>query len=258
MESKKHNISAIDIDIIIISYAYDIKKRELTEQTIQSLLESESSEKFNMHIYVIESEKSSLPYNYPNTKMIKPTEKFGYHKYLNIGVREGKSPWLVLANNDLIFKKGWLTAIMEAREKDPDLVSFGTWCDRFHNYLSISKQPVIQYGNRVGIHVTGWLLVLTRKVYDQMNGLDENFIFWYCDNDYMMTLKKLEIKHALITNSEVLHVASQTIVEMDAEKHRKMTLLPNLYFDYKWNHKSYIVYLFKHFVFWLIHKMKKA
>lgn len=240
----------IEIDIIIISYAYDSQKRELTESTLKSILTSESEKEFNFHIYVIESEKTADNYNYKNTTTIKPSVKFGYHTYLNIGVQLGSSPWIVLANNDLIFKKGWATAILDAKKEDPELESFGTWCEHFHISKGISKTPIIQYGYTNGIHITGWSIVLTRKLYIKMNGLDENFIFWYCDDDYKMTIKQMGVKHALITNSEITHLTSQTTIEMSEKKYRNMTLLPNLYFDYKWNHRSYIIFIIKRILLW--------
>jgi GT2 family glycosyltransferase len=234
-----------EFDVIIISYAYDKQKRLLTEQTIKSLLDSESKDDFKFNIFVIESEINAEIYNHPNTITIKPKQKFGYHKYLNIGARIGKSEWIVLSNNDLIFKKGWATAIINAKRVDQEIHSFGTWCSKFHESKSVSKFPIVQYGYTNGIHITGWLIILTRKLYNQMNGLDENFHFWYCDDDYRMTIKQMGIKHALVTNSEVTHLTSQTTIELNPEKYRQMTLIPNLYFDYKWNHRSYIVYILK-------------
>lgn len=245
-----------EIDIIIISYAYDNKKRELTDSTIKSLLSSESEDEFTFHIFVIESEKTAENYNYRNTITIKPSETFGYHRYLNIGISMGSSPWLVLANNDLIFKKGWASAILGAIKIDPELESFGTWCERFHPSKGISKTPTIQYGYINGIHVTGWSIILTRKLYIKMNGLDEKFKFWYCDDDYKMTIKQMGVKHALITNAEITHLTSQTTIELDDKKYMKMTLLPNLYFDYKWNHRSYIIYMAKLIILWLKNKLK--
>jgi hypothetical protein len=53
----------------------------------------------------------------------------------------------------------------------------------------------------------------------------------------------MDVKHALLTNTEVSYLTSQTTIEISPEKYRQMTLIANLYFDYKWNHKIYIVYL---------------
>jgi GT2 family glycosyltransferase len=239
----------IDIDIIIISHAKNETFRQLTIQTIETLLSSESKEDICFHIYVIESETSISDYEYPNTFTIRPSVPFGYHRYLNIGVKLGKSQYIGLANNDLVFHNGWATNILNEMSLDSDLASVGTWCPIFHTKYKISKEPVVQAGYQNGIHITGWFLFLTRKLYDSMEGLDEHFIFWYCDDDYGRTLEKMGIKHALITSSEVKHMTSLTIVELPKDHYDKMTKLPNLYYDYKWNHRSYLIYLLKRLLF---------
>lgn len=81
-----------------------------------------------------------------------------------------------------------------------------------------------------------------------MGGLDEHFSFWYCDDDYGRTLQALGIQHALVTQARVDHITSQSTIRLDPAEFRKLTLIPNLYFDYKWNHRSYPVYLIKRLI----------
>lgn len=240
----------IHIDVVIISYARNAEYRKLTEQTLSTLLASESPEKFHFHICVVESDKQTPDYSYPDTVTIRPEVKFGYHTYLNIGARALHSPWICLANNDLYFHPGWATEIFQAIEKYPEIKSAGTWCEDFHPRRGVSPLPPVQFGYENGTHVTGWCLLLNRKIYDDMGGLDEHFSFWYCDDDYRMTLKSMGIKHALVTTARVDHITSQTTIKLDAAKFREMTLWPNLYFDFKWNHRSYPVYLLKKLILW--------
>lgn len=235
----------IEIDIVIISNAKNTEARKLTEQTIESLLISEPSNEIKFYIIVVESEKTAENYHYPNTITIKPSVPFGYHTYLNIGVRAGKSPFIGLANNDLIFHKGWASAILAEMRKDSSLESAGTWCDIFHGSRNIPIRPTVQKGYTNGVQVTGWFLFLTRNLYNRMNGLDENFSFWYCDNDYAKTLESMGVNHALITTAKITHITSQSTVKLNTSDFNRLTLLPNLYFDYKWNHRSYLVYLIK-------------
>lgn len=234
-----------EIDIIIISNAKNPESRKLTTDTIESLLASEPPEKIRFNIFVIESDKNAEPFQYPNTQTIKPAVPFGYHTYLNIGVRAGKSSYIGLANNDLIFHPGWASAILSAMQADQSIESAGTWCDIFHNNRNIPELPLIQPGYTNGIQITGWFLFLTRRLYNRMDGLDENFSFWYCDDDYGKTLESMGVKHALITSARVTHITSQSTVKLNPKEFRRLTLLPNLYFDYKWNHRSYLVYLMK-------------
>jgi GT2 family glycosyltransferase len=238
-------MSPLLIDIIIISNAKNQNLRILTENTIKSLLESESSNKFIFNIIVIESSTSADDYAYPNTKTIKPNEKFGYHKYLNIGAKLGNSPYIGFANNDLIFHPGWLSSILEEMKKDISLESVGTWCPKFHPINNVKKEPIVQPGYTNGIHMTGWFIFMKRSLYNKLEGFDENFIFWYCDDDYRRTLESEGIRHALITSAEITHITSQSISDEDPVTYKKLTQLPHLYYDYKWNHKSYIIYILK-------------
>jgi GT2 family glycosyltransferase len=238
------------IDIIIISNAKNEEFLNITNQTIQTLLLSENPDEIQFHPIIVESNDETPDYNYPNAVTIRPNSKFGYHKYLNIGVKAGNSPYLGLANNDLIFHKGWASAILSEMDKNPKLESAGTWCDRFHPSRNISESPEVQFGYTNGIYITGWFIFLKRSLFDRMNGLDENFSFWYCDDDYGKTLESMDVKHALITQAKVTHITSQSTIKLDPKEFRKLTLLPNLYFDYKWNHRSYLIYLIKRLIFY--------
>ena len=238
------------IDIIILSYARSPELRALTEQTIQSLLNSEDPQKIQFHICVIESQKNIPAYNYPNTETLWPTEKFGYHLYMNIGIRRTHSQYLALCNNDLLFFPSWATAILEAMKLDPELMSAGTWCNLFHTRNKVSLSPTLQYGYTNGILVTGWCIFVKREIFNLTGPLDEKLKYWYCDDDYRKTLESKGIKHALITNSRVDHLTSQTAISLDKKSHRKMSIYPLLYYDFKWNHKSQIIYLLKKIWFW--------
>jgi GT2 family glycosyltransferase len=106
----------------------------------------------------------------------------GYHRYLNIGRRAGKSPYIALCNNDLTFEKGWANEIIRVMEMHPQMKSASPWCPQ-------------------------WCIFQQRDIYDTYpNGeLDEQFEFWYCDNDYGMSLQQAGIKHILIPSSVVNH-----------------------------------------------------
>src|SRR4051812_37526831 len=91
------------IDILILSYAKDEHLKDLTIQTIDTLLKSEDPGEIQFNVVVIESNKQMQPYQFENSTTIYPAEKFGFHKYLNIGIRQTNSPYVCLCNNDLIF-----------------------------------------------------------------------------------------------------------------------------------------------------------
>ena len=101
----------VSIDVVILSYAKNDYLKGLTDQTIATLMDSEDPAKIYFNVIVIESDKKLQPYQFENSTTIYPVEKFGFNKYLNIGIKETSNKYICLANNDLIFHKGWATAM---------------------------------------------------------------------------------------------------------------------------------------------------
>lgn len=231
------------IDVIILSYAKTEELQSLTEQTIRSLLNSETSEKVVFNIVVLESNKKLNPFQFKDTTTIYPTEEFGFNKYLNIGVKYTNSSLICLCNNDLIFHKGWATAIVEAMQKNPTILSASTVCPEMHkkNNIDLSK-PVIEGYEK---YFSGWCFMINRSLINKIGYFDEKFKFWYADTDYLQTLKKHHIKNYLITGSIVTHLNEVTSKSLSKKEHFKLTLLPQMYFNYKWGKDNYLKYQLK-------------
>jgi GT2 family glycosyltransferase len=241
----------INIDIIILSYAKNEHLKTLTNQTIETLLASEDPKKIHFNVLVMESEKSLQPYEFPNSNTVYPTEKFGFHKYLNMGIKATTSTYVCLCNNDLIFHKGWATEILNAMDNDPTMLSAVPYCPNFH-----TKEGFEQSGSPIegyfGILI-GWCIFVKREIFDIIGPLDENLVFWYCDYDYSNTLEKFKVKNCLVPTSMVTHLGSESITRVDDKEHKKLTQIPRFYFSYKWHHRSYIRYKLETWLYQLKH-----
>ena len=226
----------LEIDIVIISFAKNAEFKKTTENCVTSLLSSETSFKFN--VFIIESNHNEKYLSFTQdsrVKVIYPTVPFGYHRYLNIGIKLGKAEYIGLCNNDLIFKKGWATSLINAMEKDKNLLSVSPYSTVPHKTkfgLSISDK--IEYGHQIRRYLAGWCIFQKRKIYDIIGPLDERFIFWYADDDYAATLKQKGLPHALVLNSVVEHVESKTLNTENAEVRQKLTRDQLRIFENKW------------------------
>ena len=239
------------IDIIILSYSKNEELRKLTEQTIKTCLKSEDSKLIQFNIVVIESNKGNAAHQFDNATTICPDTEFGFHKYLNLGIKVTSNQYVCLCNNDLIFHKGWATAILNTMGKDPELMSASPYCPTFHANRKIDKTENTIYGYTNGIHLAGWCIFVKRKIFDQIGLLDERFIFWCCDDDYRMTLQAQNIKHALVCSSIVKHLESRSINTINNTQKRSFrtklyTTAQQHYFDYKWKHKNRIILYLKY------------
>lgn len=228
------------IDIIILSYAKDEELKGHTIQSIDTLMKSEDAEKIHFNVVVVESNKTLKPYQYQNSTTIYPDEKFGFHTYLNIGIKLTSNPYVCLCNNDLIFHKGWASEILKAMDNDPDMLSAVPYCPNFHKKegFDANGPPLEGY---FGVLI-GWCIFVRREIFGIIGMLDENLVFWYCDYDYSNTLEKFKVKNCLVPASVVTHLGSESLKTVKSKEHKRLTQIPRFYFSYKWHHHSFIRY----------------
>jgi GT2 family glycosyltransferase len=231
----------VKVDIIILSNAKDDKLKGLTEQTITTLLDSEDARKISFDILVIESNKSVKPYEFTGVKTLYPDSTFGYNKYMNIGIKATHNNYVCLCNNDLIFHKGWASAILDAMGNDADMMSASPYCPIFHKAHGFEENGPVREGYFGALG--GWCIFMKRKIFDTIGLLDEKLLFWYCDADYCKTLEKYGVKNCLVPASKVTHLGSESLKTVNEREYQKLTQVPRAYYNYKWNHHSYLKYI---------------
>jgi len=201
----------MNIDVICLTNTNDQYFYDLTNTTLDTLLSTEGD--YNFNIKLIESnKKSEFKYNQPNLVTIIPKEEFHYNRFLNIGLKECNGEWVLIINNDLVFTKDWLNNIMSEHRLNPDIVSFSPFEPNFAEYHnpSLYKEGNVYVGYTTKVELLGWCILVKKSVLDTIGNFDERFNFWCQDDDYGLTLKKHNFKHAIIKDSIVYHVESQS------------------------------------------------
>ena len=224
-----------EIDIIILSYAFNDELKQVTTNCVQSLMLSEDPSSVTFNIIVIESYKELGEYQYPHSKTIYPEQPFGYHRYMNIGIALTNSPYICLCNNDLIFHRFWATEMLKSITAFPELVSLSPVSSILHPVIGIPLHSGIWRGYRIGVELTGWCLFIKREVFKIIGKLDENYIFSGADHDYANLLGVLNLKHALVTSSIVDHFDSTTLTTQSKERQEYLNMVT--YHYQKWGHR---------------------
>jgi GT2 family glycosyltransferase len=237
----------VDFDVIILSFAANDELRKVTERAIGSLSASEDPDAVRFNVVVIESNGALKPFQYPGATTLYPIGKFGYNRFLNIGIAATSGEFVCLANNDLVFHEGWASAILSAAREHPEILSFSPVDPWLHNRYGLESMPKLVVGYEKMVHVTGWCLVVRRRIFDVIGKLDEKLEFWYVDDDYIRTLIAHDVIHALVRDSRVDHKSGETISsdEVDDARRKRLTRAQWLYFDFKWNHRSRLLYFVK-------------
>lgn len=191
------------LSAIILAKTDSDSNFEMTMHCIRTLLDSES----DAQVIVVESNKKigQTAWRYPDSVcFLVPPDDFNFHKFLNIGREQATGDFIALLNNDLVFDKNWFSEILKVARKRCDILSFSPAADPYKTY---DTQYAVGY--KVRTHVNGWCIVAHRKVFGKIGKLDETFDFNYADNDYAMTLKKYNIRHAVVFNSKVIHLENE-------------------------------------------------
>lgn len=204
------------VSVIILSRTSTQAEFELTTNCIHSLFSSEKGGNITFEILLIESNRQYLldGFVYPDTvQVIVPDEPFNFHAFLNIGIVKSTGSMIALCNNDLIFQNHWMSQILTIKKQHPSVKSFSP-LDINNPYTSTKpfdkSHADFVLGYDVRSHIAGWCIVVDRSIFDIIGLLDTTFEFYYADDDYAMSLRKHNLKHALVLNSHVTHVGGFT------------------------------------------------
>ena len=228
------------VDIIILSKADNDSLFQMNLNCINSLLESENKDVIKFNIVLIESNKKAS-YKYPKTQIIVPDEQFGYNRFLNIGIKYCRGDYHAFCNNDLIFHKGWMTAVLEFSKQYPDCMSFSPIDCKYPTMKEVAEGKHSNWGYMIKYQIAGWCIVVKKEIFNHINCLfDSKFDFYFADNDYGLTLLKNNVKHSLISNSIVDHLHGQS-TSIEDKKNYLLEL----------SEGSYPKYLFKEEYEWI-------
>lgn len=190
------------LSAIILSRTISDVIFEMTMNGIDTLVGTEKD--VEIEVIVVESNKDYFHsgFVYPEfVKVIVPEANFNFHQFLNIGIEVASGEYIALCNNDLIFYDNWFTEILKVAAKHPKIKSFSP-----NGNMRRDFTQDFELGYKVRTHVFGWCFIARREIFDTIGKLDETFDFNYADNDYALTLKKYNIRHAVVFASHVKHL----------------------------------------------------
>lgn len=206
------------LSVIILSYALDDEVYQMNCRCVESLFDSEQWKSGQLQVLLIESNKQN-PYTYDGrVEVLIPDDRFNFHRFFNKGLSHTDGEFVAFCNNDIVFEKGWFSAIMDVKKRNPKFMCFSP-LDRSYpmmgeETLPSSKDYYIGWENKK--HFAAWCFVWERKVFDIIGLFDETFDFYSADDDELQTLRYYAIPNVVVSHSEVKHL-SQVVTKKDAQ-----------------------------------------
>lgn len=202
-------MSAADVDLVMMSKASQRDLAEMTQRAIDTAHAGNGSHVLN----VIVMEQENVQYR-DATTVLAPGA-FNYNAFANGGARLGSAPYIVVANNDLIFRDGWLKALLDAKWPVCSPLHRG-----YHRHRNVMANET---GQQVGRHLAGWCYMITRELWLEIGEFDESYPFWCADNAVMRQLIARNIRPMLVRNSHVDHEVSTTLYREPPEVQAELT-----------------------------------
>ena len=128
---------------------------------------------------------------------------------MNFGLSKTQNEYVALCNNDLLFHENWATNIIREM-KAHNLLSASPACPHRQG-RQFRGDNNVEFGYNNGQHLSGWCIVINRKLLSIIGELRANFPFWFADNEYAEQLKEYGVRHALVRDSVVRHLSSATL-----------------------------------------------
>lgn len=167
----------------------------------------------DLNIIIVET---GSPYKYDVDKIIEYNGEFNYNRALNLGLKYVKGDIHILANNDIIFHKGWSRIGELMKLNDYHSASAVAWHQKEYE-----RGDFVYEGYNVGYLLNGWCIFLDKYCLEKIGRLDESVSFWYSDDLYALQLKQAGIPHGLFTGVQVDHIASKTILKQSSRIQRQ-------------------------------------
>lgn len=200
-------------DLIIVSKSENSRLQQITQNCIDS-----ARKDCELNVILIETSGLQVKYKGVN-EVIQYTEPFNYNRALNQGLEITKGDIHILANNDLVFHKGWIKTCEVMTDYGFDSVSV---LSNDRRQKGFKRGEYIYEGYNIGSMLTGWLIFVTKNCIAKIGKLDETHEFWYSDNIYADQLKSAGIKHFLYCGVQVDHLESATLRTLSLREQRRL------------------------------------
>lgn len=184
------------MDVVILSKASTPALREMTQRAVDTCVGNAGAP---IRVVVIEQVPGVY---YDNAVTLLREDPFSYNQFANQGAASGSAPWIMVANNDLVFEPGWLSPLLAAGNP---VVSPLCPNDKRQRGLVVNQR-----GTQIGTHFSGWCFAITRDLWERIGGFDEDFTFWCADDAVVQQVLALGVEPMVVPASRVLHLGSVT------------------------------------------------
>jgi N-acetylglucosaminyl-diphospho-decaprenol L-rhamnosyltransferase len=180
-------------------------------------------------------ESLEIARRYPDVRIAAQTRNLGFAAGNNAGARLARGEWLGFLNNDTVPRPGWLAALRRALDSDrttalaaarlvylhdPSIIdSAGDgWTRSGGAFKRGHGQPATRYDRPAEVFgACGAAFMIARRVFDELDGFDENLFLAFEDVDLSYRARLLGYRCVFVPEAVVEHAGSATLGRLSAD-----------------------------------------
>lgn len=232
------------ISIVVLNY----NTRELLADCLNSIYENINGLDYELIVVDNASHDGSanmVESNYPDVNLIKSRENNGFSSGINLGIKESRSDYIMVMNQDTLVKPGAFEQMLESMLDDPNtgivgprLLSKGGRYQQSCNYFTIPRvrnallflmSIVLPHGMELlgacadpGKSTTGpvmvdWVhgacMLVRREVFDQTGLFDEKMFIYMEDMEFCYRAHQAGWKTVYQPSAEIIHYTNQSGIQ---------------------------------------------
>ncbi len=212
------------VSIIILSY----NTKELILSCLSSLYEKLDGTAFEVIVVDNASKDDSveaIKKQFSKVQMLENNENVGFAKGVNIGAKVAKGDLLLFLNSDTNFLDTSFSKMLSAYTPEKGIIggkmvnNDGTFQQSFGSFPSLyiialtlfkgaefSTLTTIPKGSENVDWVSGGFMLISKKLFDELNGFDEHFFMYVEDIELCFRVRKKGLKVVYFPDTNVKHV----------------------------------------------------
>lgn len=230
----------MDVSIIIVNY----NTKDLIKNCLNSIFEQTVGVKFEVIIIdnaSVDGSQQMIKEKFPQITLIENEGNLGFGKANNLGAKIAKGKYLFFLNSDCLLIENTIKAFYDFMERNNIDGSIGVvgalLYDKamklntsYHKFPTITSElnwiivflfnklffPSIdppktynysqsQFSNEVDF-ISGADLFILKKIFDELNGFDEQFFLFYEETDLQKRMSTIGLKRIILRNQKIIHL----------------------------------------------------
>lgn len=213
----------------------------------------------NLEIIVVDNASSDgsvefIKKNYPEVKVIKNKENYGFAKGNNIGFKASKGKYILILNNDTIITSNFFDSLVEDFEKDSQIAclqpqirlldnknlldgvgAFLTPTGFLYHFGYLKDKSKLKYNKKISIFsAKGACIFLRREVIEKIGLFDEDFFIFFEETDLCFRIWLAGYVVVYEPKSIMYHVGGGDTTSSNSFQHEKRLYLSirNMFYSY--------------------------